>query len=94
MNGSAPLGYLYLVQRYSLDVCELFCQSFATDRVTKSVVRNGNTVKTYYPISRYRRDDSWEGQISFALRYEGVNVEVLRAFFNRAKPDDVVFSKT
>ncbi len=90
MNGIVPLGYFYLVQRYALNVCELFCQSFATDRATKSVVRNGNTVKTYYPISRYRLDDSWEGQIAFALRYEGVNVEVLRAFFNRAKPDDVI----
>ena len=89
MNGIVPLGYLYLVQRYSLNVCDLFCQSFATDRATKSVVRNGNTVKTYYPVSRYRLDDSWGGQISFALRYEGVNVEVLRAFFNRVMPDDM-----
>ena len=72
-----------MIQRYSLNVCELYLQSFATDTSTKKVVQSGYVIKTYYPTRRFRYDDSWQGQITFALRYEGVNIEVLKAFFDK-----------
>ena len=78
-----------MIQRYSLNVCELYLQSFATDISTKKVVQSGYVIKTYYPTRRFQYDDSWQGQITFALRYEGVNIEVLKAFFDKIDQCDV-----
>ena len=83
LNESAARGYLFLVRRYSLAVCELYCQSFVTDKSTKRIVQSGHNVRTYYPARKFGYDASWQEQLSFALKYEGINVEVLRAFFNK-----------
>ena len=89
MNELLARGYLYIIRRYSLNVCELYLQSFATDTSTKKVVQSGHVIKTYYPIRRFRYDDSWQWQITFALRYEGVNIEVLKAFFDRIESAEI-----
>jgi hypothetical protein len=89
LNGIAPLGYLHLIQRYSLNVCELFCQAFATGKSTKSVVWTGYTKKTYYPARRIRLGGGWQGHLSFALKHEGVNLEVLQAFFRCVTPEEM-----
>ena len=81
MEEGEALGYLYLVQRYSLKVCQLFLQSFATRSSTKRSERNGWYVRTYYPVARFRFEATWQSQLAFALKYEGVNLEVLKAFF-------------
>ena len=81
MNGLRELGYLWLVRRYSLNVCGLLCQSYATEQSVKRVVREGIVETTHYPVRRYRLEDTWQGQLTFALKREGVNLEVLRAFF-------------
>ena len=81
MNGLRELGYLWLVRRYSLKVCGLLCQSYATEQSVKRVVREGIVETTHYPVRRYRLEDTWQGQLTFALKREGVNLEVLRAFF-------------
>ena len=89
MNGTLARGYLYLIRRYSLNVCELYLQSFATDASIKKVIQSGHVVKTYYPIRRFRYDDSWQWQVTFALRYEGVNIEVLKAFFDKIDSNEI-----
>lgn len=89
MSELSARGYLYLIQRYSLNVCELYIQSFATDASTKKVVQSGHVIKTYYPIRRFRHEDSWQWQIAFALRYEGVNIEVLKAFFDKIDSGEI-----
>lgn len=89
MNGTLTRGYLYLIQRYSLNVCELYLKSFVTDTSIKKVVQSGHVVKTYYPTRRFRYDDSWQWQITFAFRYEGVNIEVLKAFFDKIDPAEI-----
>lgn len=89
MKETIPAGYLYLISKYSLDVCELFSCSYMTPRSVKETVRHGAFQKTYFPLKRYAFDDSWQGQIAFALKYEGVNVEVLRALFARLDAAEV-----
>ena len=82
MNGLQELGYLWLVRHYSLKVCGLLCQSYATEQSIKRVIREGSVEITHYPVRRYRLEDTWQGQLTFALKREGVNLEVLRAFFH------------
>lgn len=83
MNECVETGYLFLIRRYSLAVCELYCQSFVTNKSTKQIVRSEHKVKTYYPARRFSFEASWQGRLTFALKYEGINSEVLKAFFNK-----------
>ena len=89
MNDVTPAGYAYLISRYSLDVCELFSRSYMTTRTIKKTEQREAYQETYFPLQRYAFDDSWQGQITFALKYEGVNVEVLRAFFAKVDAAEV-----
>lgn len=89
MNNATPAGYSYLISRYSLDVCELFTRSYMTTRTVKETVRHEAYQDIFFPFKRYAFDDSWQGQIAFALKYEGVNVEVLRAFFAKVDAAEV-----
>ena len=77
------VGYLYLIEHYNLDVCELLHKSYATDSSEKTIAVNDESSSTYYPVSRYKIDWTWEGQIKFALKNEGVNLEVLKAFLSK-----------
>ena len=89
MSDLLPAGYLYLISKYSLDVCELFTHSYMTSRTVKETVRDEAVQKVYFPLQRYTYDDSWQGQVAFALKYEGVNIEVLRAFFAKIDAGEV-----
>lgn len=89
MTKFLPAGYLYLISKYSLNVCELFSRSYMTSRTVKETVRNEGAQETYFPLQRYTFEDSWQGQVSFALKYEGVNIEVLRALFEKLDANEV-----
>lgn len=89
MKGTIPAGYLHLISRYSLDVCELFSRSYMTTRTVKETIQHGAIQETYFPLQRYSFDDSWQGQIVFALKYEGVNVEVLRSLFAKLDANEI-----
>lgn len=89
MKEIKPAGYLYLISKYSLEVCELFARSYMTTRTVKETIRHGAFQETYFPFQRYSFEDSWQAQIAFALKYEGVNVEVLRALFSKLEAAEV-----
>jgi len=89
MKETIPAGYLYLISKYSLDVCELFSRSYMTMRTVKETIQHEVFQETYFPLQRYAFDDSWQGQITFALKYEGVNIEVLRALFAKLDATEV-----
>ena len=82
-------GYSYLVKEFSLDVCELFHQCFITDKAVKSIHQKGWITRVYYPRKRVTIENTWQSQITFALKYEGVNIEVLRALFKKLPPGEV-----
>jgi len=89
MSETFPAGYLYLITKYSLDVCELFSRCSMTTRTVRETVRNEGFQETYFPLQRYTFDDSWQGQLAFALKYEGVNIEVMRALFAKLDANEV-----
>ncbi len=89
MNKLHEIGYLWLVRHFSLNVCELLCHSFATGKSVKRFERTDFTETAYYPVARLRLEDSWQSHLDFALKHEGVNIEVLRAFFQVLDADQV-----
>lgn len=87
MNRNA--GYLYLIEKFDLNVCDLLHKSYLTERSQKEVVISSDYKKISYPESRYQVGDTWQDNLVFALKYEGVNLEVLKAFFRRVPSDEV-----
>lgn len=89
MESCEERGYLFLIRKYSLKVCDLFLQSFVTDRSAKDCRQEGDYQRKFYPRMRFSFEDSWQAQLVFALKYEGVNIEVLRALFPRLPAGEV-----
>lgn len=75
------IGYQYLIETYDLAVCELFVKSYLTTESQKKVIKRDDFFTVTYPKSRLSVDDTWQSNLLFAIRYEGVNLEVLKAFF-------------
>lgn len=78
-----PVGYAYLIDRYQLPALPLPVRRVITDAVNARRLR----VQGGRPLEEFAR--SYEpkptvvGHLSFALRYEGLNLEVLGLLFER-----------
>ena len=83
------VGYLYLIETFELNVCDLLHKSCLTERSQKEVVITSDCEKISYPESRYQVSDTWQDNLVFALKYEGVNLEVLKAFFAHVSSEEV-----
>lgn len=88
------LGYNELIRRYGLDVLGPWCESWLAQRgERKTHVERNRTISIYPP--RYDPGDQLGDQLTFALKYEGVNLEVLSALFELIDSKDLVqFIKT
>lgn len=75
-----PIGYMYLISRYQLEVVLPYCQSFLT--MGSAVEREYSSLgeKQFFP-AKYAVTDCWQEHLLFALKYEGINLSVLKAFF-------------
>ena len=88
------LGYSELIRRYSLDVLSPWCESWLAPRGERKTHVEQNLTTSIYP-PRYDPGDELGDQLTFALKYEGVNLEVLSALFGVIDSDDLVlFIKT
>lgn len=81
---SQKLGYALLVEQYALkalpmDTCALIDSSV---HGRKQTTRAGQSVELFEPT--YQPKDTLAGHLQFALRYEGVNLQVLALLFDQA----------
>jgi len=74
------IGYNQLIDDFELTVLEQpLCSYIGTgSTLTRESTRYGWEV--HYP-ERFRTDGSWQAQLLFAIKHEGVNLEVLKALF-------------
>lgn len=77
------IGYQYLIESFGLKVCELLVKSYLTGESQRKSVVNDDYLTNFYPKSRISISDTWESNLLFAIRNEGVNLEVLKAFFTK-----------
>lgn len=83
-----PLGYNALIQRYKLDVLPPWRESWLAPRgERKTSVEAGRTTEIYPP--RYDPGASLGDHLTFALKNEGVNLEVLAALFSAVSADEI-----
>ena len=77
------LGYQYLIDKYELTVCELFVRLYLSTESQKKVIKKDDFQTITVPKARVTVSDTWQSNLLFAIREEGVNLEVLKAFFKK-----------
>ncbi len=87
-EGLKPVGYSELVRRYSLDVLPHNVQSFIAERGRRKTVIDGYR-KTEIYTKKYDPGDNLEGHLTFALKFEGINLEILNALFLVVDPTEL-----
>jgi hypothetical protein len=88
-NATGPVGYDALIARYGLQVMPHWHHSAISRSTTRQTQNDGGTVLDVYPRS-LAPQDTLGGQLEFALKYDGVSLDILAALFAQAEPDAVV----
>ncbi len=79
-EGLKPVGYGELVRRYSLDVIPHYAQSFLAEKGRRKTVINGYRRTEIY-TKKYDPGNNLGDHLTFALKFEGINLEILNALF-------------
>jgi hypothetical protein len=83
-----PAGYSFLMDRFSLDVRMPRILSSIHGKSDRKSIILGREEEEYYP-KRYDPGDRWQDHIQFALKHEGVDLEILTAFFSAVSENDI-----
>jgi len=75
-------GYSWLEDRYQLPVLDLWRQCYIDTALRGRREQNLGTHLTQLFEPRYQPDDTLVGHLQFALRYEGVNLQLLKLLFD------------
>jgi len=78
-----PIGYLWLINNYKLNIIPHFRWSYIIEYGARKVLQ-GTTPEIYLYDLNYaldNPDDSMQNLV-FALKHEGLNLEIIAAFFN------------
>ncbi|MCL2646097.1 MAG: hypothetical protein FWD61_03715, partial [Phycisphaerales bacterium] len=86
-NASRAVGYDALVKQYKLRVVSHWHHSEAGSSIHRSRTENG-TVWEIYP-SALAPDETLGAQLEFAIKYDGINLEILSALFERIDPKEL-----
>lgn len=82
------LGYNHLIHQFDLIVLEQKLQCFLGTGSTLTRESTPDGMEVHYP-ERYRTDGTWQEHLLFAIKYEGINLEVLKALFPKVDPDEM-----
>jgi hypothetical protein len=83
------IGYLALIERFSLETLAPEIRSYLLDAGhRRSVIESGRQQEWYPP--RADPGETWTDHLAFALKREGINLEVLAALFAVAPRDELV----
>lgn len=74
------VGYAWLIQEFRLEVFEPALVSYIHERSDRRSLEQDGRTESYYPKG-YDPGDEWAGNLTFALKYEGIDLEVLAALF-------------
>jgi len=84
-----PLGYSYLIDHYKLAARPLPVVARLDNRVKGRKTRRQGNQDVQIFESRYQPEDNLVGHIQFALRYEGINLEVLGLLFEKQGEEEI-----
>ena len=79
----ASLGYTCLVEKYSLDARPAQLCALIDSRIRGRERRQMDGQDILAFEAKYQPEDTFEGHLQFALRYEGINLEILALLFEK-----------
>jgi hypothetical protein len=82
-----PAGYAALIKRYDLDVIPNWHRSSVGATGAHRIDSTGGVIEEVYP-SKYWPGDAPGGHLEFALKYDGTNLAILAALFQRMAEGD------
>jgi hypothetical protein len=81
---ATPVGYSHLIRRYSMPALPLEVEASVESGIKGRKLRQQGGQLRLLVEPKYQPDDTLEGHLQFALRYEGVNLQVLALLFDPA----------
>jgi Fic/DOC family len=81
-----PVGYQRLIDRYKLPALPLSQVAIVDTRVKSREIETDGIVDQLRFEARYEPKPTFEGDLQFAFRYEGLNLEVLELLFTQSGP--------
>lgn len=84
-----PVGYDALIARYGLQVIPHWHHSAIFQGTSRQTHKDGGSVLDVYPRVLAPRD-TLGGQLEFALKYDGISLEILGALFAKVAPEELV----
>ncbi|MEO6096557.1 MAG: Fic family protein, partial [Fibrobacteria bacterium] len=84
-----PIGYQHLIEHYGLPARPLIVSSRTESAVKGREVQNQGSREILVFEPAYFPEDTLSGHLQFALRYEGVNLEVLSLLFQQTGAEDL-----
>lgn len=85
---TAPVGYAALVERFHLQVVPHHRTSYVAHRGGHRELKENGAHQYVYPSS-YAPEQSVGEQLEFALKYDGTNLEILKAVFAVAEKSEI-----
>ena len=83
-----PIGYTALIDAFQLDVLRPWVASYLLERGDRRSRTVGGRREEFFP-PRYFRGNGWADHLVFALKHEGLNLEVVAALFERLPQEDL-----
>lgn len=83
------IGYMELIERFHLDVLRPPLASYLLEKGRRNSREMDGRTDEFYP-PRDNPGDTWTEQLLFALKHEGINLEVLSALFRTAPSKELV----
>ena len=88
-QGSTPAGYDALVARFNFQVIPNWHHSRTSQsNVRQTHTEDGQVIEIYPPY--LTPEDSLGGHLEFALKYDGTNLEILSAIFDKAPEEELL----
>ncbi len=83
------IGYNFLIQHFSLNVFLPYKRSYLTLQTVRTRESVPDGEEEFFP-QKFKTDGSWQEHLLFALKNEGINLQILKALFQQVSKDDLV----
>ncbi len=77
-----PIGYAFLIKHFDLKVLSPYKTSYLTSKQVRMKECFASGEIEYFP-SRFKLEEKWQDHLRFAIKHEGINLNILKALFEK-----------
>ena len=83
-----PIGYGYLIKHFALEVLPPYKKSFSSLLSIRSKEITADGEEEFFPLKSCP-PNTWQGHLLFAVKKEGINLQILKAFFLKISDSEI-----